>query len=330
MAAHVARPTVIVTDVVDWNFRSLAAALVGYVIILGTAGAVWAMYGGKRRRRLLFVVIPAVLWALFAGIPFVVAPVVSLGRLATAVGILCVMAGAAFATVAARARKALQSAAHRSVISTSDAMSRLDGGGSAEVTLQGSIEADPPLMTPMGAVPCLSYRLELFRHNNGTDELIGLEEVSCDRVVIADHSGRVVLSTDPRGLSAAGAPVTETVATGSLGTPTEDSRLRRAVRQLEPKGPMPGATYRAVEHFIQHGAPMTAVGRMVRRAGEPVLVPTLAARVSVRFGGDATQGYRRLMVTCAALSALSVGAGLALVSSPKEIPPEQSSDSQTP
>lgn len=51
------------------------------------------------------------------------------------------------------------------------------------------------------------------------EELVALEEQACDCVVLADGTGRVALSAEPRGLVSAGAPVSETAATGWLGTP---------------------------------------------------------------------------------------------------------------
>jgi hypothetical protein len=304
----------------EWNFRPLATALMGYAVILGSVLAIWAFFGRGRRRRWLFVAIPVVFWALFAGVPFLLPPILDLRPVAGVAGVLCVVAGAAFTTIAIRARRALRSAESRKATAASDAMSGLDRGDGAEVTLQGLIEGDPPLVAPVSGVPCLSYRVELFRQDAGGEELIALEEAACDRMVLTDASGRVALSADARGLRAAGAPAAETVATGALGSEKDDPRLQRAARHLSPTGLTPGATYRAVERAVQHGAPMTAVGRMVRRAGEPVLVPTLAARVSLRFGGDAMQGYRRLMFGSAVLAALSVGAGFALISAPHEAP----------
>lgn len=102
----------------------------------------------------------------------------------------------------------------------------------------------------------------------------------------------------------------------------EDPRLARAVRDLASDDELAAAQYRIVERAVRHGTAMTAMGRMARRAGEPVLIPALAAKVSLRFGSNASTGYRKLMFACAALAVLCMGAGLALISTRSEAPVE--------
>ncbi len=300
----------------DFDLRPIGQALVGFALILGTVGAVWAALGRGPRRKLALVAAPMLGVSLLA--------VVALQRIAAFVGIVCVMGGAIFAVIAMRARRALLATAASQPIPASDAMARLDRGDGTEVALHGKVEADPPLVAPISGVPCLSYRLELFRKAAAGEELVALEEQACDRVVMSDASGRVALSADPRGLLAAGVPVAEVSTAGELGTGIADPRLQRAIRHLSPNAPADGATYRVTERAVQNGTPMTAVGRMVRRAGEPVLVPTLAARVSLTFDGDASRNYRRLMFACATLAALSVGLGFALLSVPRDTTAETS------
>ncbi len=298
------------------------AGIAGTLVLFSTVVLVWALYGRGRRLRVLYVVVPLLLWVLVAGVPFVVPPILGGHRLPVLAGFMCVAAGAAFATLAARARRALRGAEGVPPVATAEAMARLQRGDGGSLTLEGRIEGDPPLVAPLSGVPCVGYRLHLYRKANGVEELVALEESACDRVVLADGTGKLALSVDPRGFRKLGAPWVDFSAAGVVGGRGDNPRLARVVKQLEARDSPGGSAYRAEERAVPNGAPAAAVGRVVRRGGEPILVPALAPNLSVRFGAreSVTRGYRRLMFTCALLSAVCVAAGFALFASPRAEP----------
>lgn len=298
----------------EFDLRPAFAGVLAYVALFSSFGVLWALFGRARKRLWLWLAAAALVVALFVGIPWIAPPVLGAGRLAPLAGVLFVAAGAAFAFVALRARRSLVQAEDARPIAAADAMARLAAGDAAPVAVEGAIEGDPPVYGPVSGRPCIGYRVELFRLTGRGEELVGLEEASCDRVVLADGTARLAVSVDPAALRVSGAPVTEATAVGVPGAPGAPARLARVV-QLDRSAGGGGGRYRAVERSVPSGARMAAVGRMVRRGGEPVLVPALAAAVSLRFGApsDVVRATRRVMIACTVLAAVSVASGMALL-----------------
>jgi hypothetical protein len=230
--------------------------------------------------------------------------------LAVPLGAGCLALGFAFGWLAWRVSGR---SSNSGSVPSSAAMDQMEKNPGGDVMLHGVVEGDPPLVGPISGAPCLSYRIELFRPGPKGEELVALEEQACDRLVLSDASGRVALSAEPRTLASVGAPVAHTALTGWLGTPDEDPRLARATRHLATDEELEAAEYRVVERAVRHGASLTAVGRMVRRAGEPVLVPSEKPSASLRFEVQAAPASRRIALACATLAVLSLVAGISLI-----------------